>query len=542
MEQSQIDALLRQGIAAAKAGQKNQARQILLRVIELDGTNVQGWLWLSSVVDDPADKFTCLHNVLTLDPDNQPAQLGLSRLDQSGSNPQIPSTHSLPPTPEDEPATSSHKEGVEVSPSKPTRHTSRYKRLTPRASLTKSSVASPLEQSDNDTVESSGPSRSQNSITTLQGDDTDESPARRGSARCPFCRSAISVMAVECDFCHLPLVVDCPVCDSRIDVELSACPSCGQPMGDFKDKTAYFARLAAAYQSRGKNRNTLVAWEVVQSLDRDYPDVYVQLAKAQAGADRPQKAIQTLRTVLELEPGQETASVLLGEIYHNLSYWDAAEEIFREALAVSPDSAELNFALGWLLADYGQLEQGLTYVHQATELDPEHGMAWFRLGQIYDTIHRPKQATKAYRWAVVYLPKDTLAYQKAMHKLSVLEPELPQALSTGWPEFIRQSAGPFIVCVVAVLLDSGLRPWWISLPGWGALLVGLIGAVLWVSGLSLPQNPAICWLVGKRGLTDTGSRVFAILIGSFFWLLAMGIILYPIKQSIPESREWILNS
>jgi small neutral amino acid transporter SnatA (MarC family) len=124
----------------------------------------------------------------------------------------------------------------------------------------------------------------------------------------------------------------------------------------------------------------------------------------------------------------------------------------------------------------------------------------------------------------------------------VLEPELPQILSTGWAEFVRQIAGPFMVCVVAVLLDAGLRPWWIPLPGWGALLVGFMGVVLWVSGISLPQNPVICRLVGKRGLTDSGSRIFSIVIGIFLFLLAMGIILYPINQSIPEVPEWILNS
>jgi len=589
VDQSQIDALLRQGIAAAKAGQTEQARQILLRVIELDETNVQGWLWLSSVVDDPADKFTCLHNVLALDPDNQSAQLGLARLDRSSSlsDPQTPNTHLSSSVSPDESATSPG-EGAGTTRPKPARRVSRYKRLSSRSISKKSSAtSSPPEQFDSDSAEAPGLSCSQipanisdttkemrhkrsssDSVESMSshqkprhleeyasmasaliqkksgptGEDAGEVPERRGSARCPFCRSPISVMAVECDHCHLPLVVDCPACDTRIDVELSACPSCGRPMGAFRDKTVYFANLAAAYQSQGKNHNAVVAWGAVQLLNRDYPDLYLQLARAQAGADRPQKAIQTLRSVLEVEPGQEAASLALGEIYHNLSYWDEAEEIYREALAVSPDSAALNFALGWLLVDYGQVEQGLLYVCRATELDPEHGMAWFRLGQIYDVLHKPKKATESYRWAVVYLPKETLAYQKAMHKLSVLEPELPQALSTGWSEFVRQVAGPFLVCVVAVFLDSGMRPWWIPLPGWGALLVGFIGAILWVSGMSLPRNPVICWLVGKQGLTDTGSRVFAILIGSFFWLLAMGIILYPINQSIPEVPEWILNS
>jgi hypothetical protein len=169
-------------------------------------------------------------------------------------------------------------------------------------------------------------------------------------------------------------------------------------------------------------------------------------------------------------------------------------------------------------------------------------MAWFRLGQFYDVLHKPKRAAGAYRRAARLLPNGSLAHKKAAYKTSILEPELPQVLSVGWVEFIRQSAGPFMVCVVTALLDAGLRPWWIPLPGWLALLVGLMGAVLWVSGFSLPRNPVICLLVGKRGLTDSGSRIFAVVIGSFFWLLAMGIILYPLNQSAPEVPAWILNS
>ena len=59
MKASYLQTLLQKGIAAAKAGQQDQARQILTQVIEADETKVSAWLWLSSVVDDPIDKFIC---------------------------------------------------------------------------------------------------------------------------------------------------------------------------------------------------------------------------------------------------------------------------------------------------------------------------------------------------------------------------------------------------------------------------------------------------------------------------------------------------
>jgi tetratricopeptide (TPR) repeat protein len=70
--------LLRAGIAAAKSGQRERARDLLMRVVEQDKENVLAWLWLSSVVDSLDDQETCLENVLALDPDHETARKGLA--------------------------------------------------------------------------------------------------------------------------------------------------------------------------------------------------------------------------------------------------------------------------------------------------------------------------------------------------------------------------------------------------------------------------------------------------------------------------------
>ena len=69
--------LLRQGIAAAKSGQKETARYLLTQVVERDENNVTAWMWLSGVVENLNDKEVCLENVLALDPNNQVAHKGL---------------------------------------------------------------------------------------------------------------------------------------------------------------------------------------------------------------------------------------------------------------------------------------------------------------------------------------------------------------------------------------------------------------------------------------------------------------------------------
>jgi len=76
---SEVENLLRQGMAAVRAGREHEARELLAQVVELDPENELGWLWMSAVVPD-SDKATCLENVLSINPSNRPARLGLQSL------------------------------------------------------------------------------------------------------------------------------------------------------------------------------------------------------------------------------------------------------------------------------------------------------------------------------------------------------------------------------------------------------------------------------------------------------------------------------
>ena len=80
MAQDSIDNLLEQGIAALKARQKNQARQLLSQVVEMDEHNEMAWLWISGAVDTDAERRICLENVLAINPNNGIAKRGLERM------------------------------------------------------------------------------------------------------------------------------------------------------------------------------------------------------------------------------------------------------------------------------------------------------------------------------------------------------------------------------------------------------------------------------------------------------------------------------
>ena len=74
------DELLAQGIKAVKDGRTAEARELLTRVLEQDSNNETAWLWLSGAVDTEPKRRDCLLKVLSINPENAAAQLGLQHL------------------------------------------------------------------------------------------------------------------------------------------------------------------------------------------------------------------------------------------------------------------------------------------------------------------------------------------------------------------------------------------------------------------------------------------------------------------------------
>lgn len=71
---------LEQAQVAAQLGRKEEAERLYNEVIALDPENVEAWLGLVAVVEDPEEKRRIYETVLALDPDNPIAREGLRQL------------------------------------------------------------------------------------------------------------------------------------------------------------------------------------------------------------------------------------------------------------------------------------------------------------------------------------------------------------------------------------------------------------------------------------------------------------------------------
>ncbi len=66
-----------EAIAAVQAGDKGRARELLSRLLRIEPSNAEYWLWLSAAVPTERERLFCLKSALKHDPTNRAALRGL---------------------------------------------------------------------------------------------------------------------------------------------------------------------------------------------------------------------------------------------------------------------------------------------------------------------------------------------------------------------------------------------------------------------------------------------------------------------------------
>jgi DNA-directed RNA polymerase subunit RPC12/RpoP len=76
----QFEEVLRDGITAAKNGQRKLAQRLLQRAIMLNASDARPYVWLSATTDDPKEQKDYLEQAISIDPDDASARRGLAML------------------------------------------------------------------------------------------------------------------------------------------------------------------------------------------------------------------------------------------------------------------------------------------------------------------------------------------------------------------------------------------------------------------------------------------------------------------------------
>lgn len=131
----------------------------------------------------------------------------------------------------------------------------------------------------------------------------------------------------------------------------------------------------------------------------------------------PAGAVAEFRRATALDPGMAEAHLELGKILVQQSYNVAAatrdQGVLGEGIAelvraaeLRPGDAEYAYWAGRALSVDGQNDEALKWLEKATELDPDHGLAFKRMAMVHAQESRGEQAIECLRKAMELLPDD----------------------------------------------------------------------------------------------------------------------------------------
>lgn len=124
------------------------------------------------------------------------------------------------------------------------------------------------------------------------------------------------------------------------------------------------------------------------------------------------KAESTLLKAANLDSSNENLRFRLATVYERAKSYDKAEAAFLEVLQKNPKSAETLNYLGYMLADRGvKLDQALTYVKKALELDPNNAAYLDSLGWAYFKLNELRLAEENLQAAVARLKNDPTIHE-----------------------------------------------------------------------------------------------------------------------------------
>jgi hypothetical protein len=85
-----VSRILDAGLRAARAGEREKARDLFMQAVREQPENVEAWLWLAEVLDDPLQQLDCYQRVLALEPNHLHARKQVAALQDALAGGDVP--------------------------------------------------------------------------------------------------------------------------------------------------------------------------------------------------------------------------------------------------------------------------------------------------------------------------------------------------------------------------------------------------------------------------------------------------------------------
>ena len=126
-------------------------------------------------------------------------------------------------------------------------------------------------------------------------------------------------------------------------------------------------------------------------------DENLESAKKLFGAQEYNDAIRSVKEVIEEQPSNVEAWLLLGDCYSGLGKDKKAIKAYQKVMRINPEHADAFFRLGVTYTRLGQYSNAIEAYKQVVRIQPKHAQAHFYLGMSYDRIGRIGHAFEHYK-------------------------------------------------------------------------------------------------------------------------------------------------
>jgi len=166
---------------------------------------------------------------------------------------------------------------------------------------------------------------------------------------------------------------------------------------------------AQALRHTGKADQGIALLEKAAKAHGDDPIAYITLAQAYSDADRAAQAVKVLQDAQAKFPDNDQVAFELGTVYDKQKKFGDAESAFRTVLARDPENAAALNYIGYMLAERGErLDESVTYLKKALQIEPDNGSYLDSLGWAYFKSDKLDLAAENLKRAADQLPANSV--------------------------------------------------------------------------------------------------------------------------------------
>jgi tetratricopeptide (TPR) repeat protein len=411
---------LTEAIAAARAGNRSEARELLARLLRADSSNVEYWIWMSAVVESPRERKYCLESALRLDPTNRAALRGLAIIGaRKPDEAELASTTQIPHRKFKFGLEEIEEEAPEEEP-QPTLEITQKPTPKPPADLPwktigmaaagllligaiilflpqiKSTIESLFEKDYSGTAAELPPIGGTMTSTFMPGTSTATPvPAATRVMRTPipteFAGTPLA-MLVENSPTSTPMIGVTPRSYEAYDAGISALLD-----GDYETALSYFDQIlesepkaadvhyfrGEALRLSGKPGSAIGAYDSAVNSNADYTPAYIGRARAFLARDQDENALVDYESALRREPLLTEIHIDLGKYYSSRKLWLKLESTMQESIELGVTTPRIYIFLSEAQLNLGNYKGALENALTGSAEDPSLLEGYLAVGRAY---------------------------------------------------------------------------------------------------------------------------------------------------------------